>query len=213
LYASGYTRNHNTKITSKNEKPMEIMDLSHGSSDDDSVAGSMSANGELEELEEGGGLTPDNAIIAVPIGFQFQFQLKLLSSEETRHHITRKEVDAGDKDEASLDTNISQGTMETLVTLGREMREITILAADESLPDAAPDDVYLHVKNDGSDETSRVRTITQATFKSSAAGFEALAQYLSQQRNPDPFSLVLEEDPLTAPLSTNKKYKHNSTSE
>jgi hypothetical protein len=97
--------------------------------------------------------------------------------------------------------------METPGTIGREMREIKILAADESLPDVAPDDVYLHVKNDGSDETSRVSTITQATFKSSSVGFEALAQDLSQQRNPDPFYLVLEEDPLTAPSPQTRSIK------
>jgi hypothetical protein len=150
---------------------------SHGSSEDDSSAGDISANG---ELEEGGGLPPDNAIITVPIGCH----LPLFSSIETRHRIAIHEVGAGneyDADKASLNTNMSQGTMATLGTLGREMREIQILAADESLPDAAPADVSLLVKNVGNYDTSGTSTIIQTTFNSSAAGFEALAQALSQQ--------------------------------
>jgi hypothetical protein len=67
------------KLLGKNQKPMAMMDHSHGSINDDSLARAMSANGESEEPEEGGGLPPDNAIIAVPIGFQ----LPLFSSEET----------------------------------------------------------------------------------------------------------------------------------
>jgi hypothetical protein len=37
-----------------------------------------------------------------------------------------------------LDTNISLGTTAMMGTLGREMREIQILACAEYLPDAAP---------------------------------------------------------------------------
>jgi hypothetical protein len=118
-----------------------------------------------------------------------------------------------------MDTNMSQGTMATLGTQGREMREIQILAAAESLPDAALADVSVHVENGDNDDTSCASTITQATFNSSAdgrgtfnsfaanqatfnspaAGFEALAQALSQQRHMATLSTVLEEDPSAAP--------------
>jgi hypothetical protein len=59
-----------------------------------------------------------------------------------------------------------------LGTLGREMREIQILADAESPPDDAPVDGSLHVKNGGNsgnggnDDTSHASTITQATFNS-----------------------------------------------
>jgi hypothetical protein len=86
--------------------------------------------------------------------------------------------------------------------LVQEMREIHILAASESLPDATPVDVSLSVKNGGNDDTSRVSTITQGTCNSSSAGqatcnsddagFEALDQDLRQQRNMAPLSPVLE---------------------
>jgi hypothetical protein len=56
---------------------------------------------------------------------------------------------------------MSQGTMATLGTIMRAMREIQILAAAESLPDAAPADVSHHVKNGRDDDTSRANTITQ----------------------------------------------------
>jgi hypothetical protein len=87
-------------------------------------------------------LPPENTIIAVPIGFQ----LMLFSSEETRRRISRNEVGADNKYEASLDTNMCQGTMAMMGTLGREMREIQILADAESPPDAAPADGSIHVK-------------------------------------------------------------------
>jgi hypothetical protein len=56
---------------------MATMNCSHGSSGDDSLAGAVYVNCQLEE--GGGGWPLDNAIIDVPIGFQLQ----LLSSEET----------------------------------------------------------------------------------------------------------------------------------
>jgi hypothetical protein len=71
----------------------------------------MSANG---ELEEGGRLPPDNAIIVVQHVVPIGFQLPLFSSNETRRHIARIKVSAGNEDvadEASLDTYMCQGTM------------------------------------------------------------------------------------------------------
>jgi hypothetical protein len=90
LYAARYNRNHERgpshKLLGKNQNPMAMMDpspaRSHWPSDDDSLAGVVSANGEIEEE---GGIPSDNAIVNVHIGFQ----LPLLTSKETQCRITR----------------------------------------------------------------------------------------------------------------------------
>jgi hypothetical protein len=136
----------------------------------------------------------------VPIGFQLPF----FSSDETRLRIAGNKVVVGSHDgavEAPLDTNMSQGTMSTLATLGREMREIQMLAAAESLADTTPADVSVLIKNGDNDDTSHASTITHATFNSSVAGFDALSQALTQQSqssmtNTAALSMILQGDPL-----------------
>jgi hypothetical protein len=113
-------------------------------------------------------MPPDNAIIDVPFGFQ----LPLFVYDETRRLLSTNNG-GGKEDDASLDINMSLGTTGTLSSLAREMREIQILAGDESLPDAAIADMSLpltNVDNGGHYNTSRASTMTQATFNSSVAG-------------------------------------------
>jgi hypothetical protein len=102
-------------------------------------------------------LPPDNAIIHVPTAFEFP----LFSPDETRYRITGNEVGA---EGASLDINI---THSTLGTLGREMRDIQMLEADESLMDAVPTvDASVIVGHGENDDTPQAITITQSAYTS-----------------------------------------------
>jgi hypothetical protein len=134
------------------DKPIEIMNRCRASSDDDQEleedddleeeAGAMSAGKEVEDedeleeeedeleedeleedVEDAGVIPTYNAIIDLPIGFH----LPLFASEETWRCLSTKQVGGGKEDEASLDTNISLGTMTTMVALGRDAIRIVIV--------------------------------------------------------------------------------------